>query len=119
MKILLIGGTGLVGSYLLPKLIENKFKIYALTRSNEKLPKINSLGAMGVLGDIRHPDSFIQSINKLDLIILLAMPGIKPGKRVTKKRFILADDGPVTQKDFTFCMADIMNIRRPKSIPEL
>jgi NAD dependent epimerase/dehydratase family enzyme len=253
MKILLIGGTGLVGSYLLPKLIENKFKIYALTRSNEKVPKINSLGAMGVLGDIRHPDSFIKSIDKLDLIILLAMPSIKPGKRVTKKRFkelkketndffknsmdlavkfdvpiilpsgtsystkdneiadetwaiqrigltkigadtdkmvsdaiesntpriiqliygkiygngglfrfmyemleagkfriigkgenyipnihaediaeaiikviekmpigerfILADDGPVTQKDFTFCMADIMNIKRPKSIP--
>jgi nucleoside-diphosphate-sugar epimerase len=30
-----------VGSYLLPKLIENKFKIYALTRSNEKVPKMN------------------------------------------------------------------------------
>jgi len=87
MKILLIGGTGLVGSYLLPKLLENKFNIYTLTRSEKKLPIINSLGAIGVLGDIRNPGSFIQSINELDLIILLAMPGIKPGKRVTKKRF--------------------------------
>lgn len=87
LKILLIGGTGLVGSYLLPKLVEREFTVYALTRSNEKLSKINSLRAIGILGDIRKPDSFIQSINDLDLIILLAMPSIKPGKRVTRKRF--------------------------------
>jgi len=87
MKILLIGGTGLVGSYLLPKLIEQKFAVYALTRSDKKLSKINSLSAIGIVGDIRKPDSFLQSINELDLIVLLAMPSIKPGKRVTRKRF--------------------------------
>lgn len=87
MKILLIGGTGLVGSYLLPKLIKKNFSINVLTRSSEKLPKINSLGAIGIPGDIRSPDSFINNVDKPDLIILLAMPSIKPGKRVTRKRF--------------------------------
>ncbi len=87
MRILLIGGTGLVGSYLLPELVAKKHFIYALTRSEEKISKINSLGATGVPGDILKPDTFIGSISNVDLIILLAMPGVKPGKRVTRKKF--------------------------------
>jgi nucleoside-diphosphate-sugar epimerase len=87
MKILLIGGTGLVGSYLLPDLIENKHSVYAITRSESKISKINSLGAVCVPGDILNPDSFISSISNIDLLILLAMPGVKPGQRITGKKF--------------------------------
>ncbi len=87
MRILLIGGTGLVGSYLLPDLVAEKHTVYALTRSGEKIPKINSMGAIGVQGDILRPGSFSGSISNIGLIILLAMPGVKPGKRITGKRF--------------------------------
>jgi len=41
MKILLIGGTGLVGSYLLPMLVERGDEVYALTRNPDKIEKIN------------------------------------------------------------------------------
>lgn len=87
MKILLIGGTGLVGSCLLPELIEKKHIVYALTRSESKISKINSLGAVGIPGDILNPDSFTSGISNIDLIILLAMPGVKPGRRITGKKF--------------------------------
>ena len=87
MKILLIGGTGLVGSYLLPKLIEKGYVVYALTRDEKKIDKIRKLGANGILGDIRDPLSFKDSLpEKPDVIVLLAMPGIKPGQRLTKSR---------------------------------
>lgn len=87
MKIFVIGGTGLVGSYLLPELVEKGNDVFALTRAKEKIEKINKLGAFGLLGDIRNPQTFKSDLpNKLDIIVLLAMPSVKPGQRMTKKR---------------------------------
>jgi 2-alkyl-3-oxoalkanoate reductase len=86
MKILVIGGTGLVGSYLLPQLIEKGHEAYALTRDEKKIEKIEKLGAHGILGDIRTPLGFEKVLpKKLDVIVLLAMPSVKPGHRMTKK----------------------------------
>lgn len=87
MKIFVIGGIGLVGSYLLPLLIENGNEVYALTRNAGKIERINKLGAIGILGDIRIMEEFKKYLSKrLDIIVLLAMPNIKPGHRITKKR---------------------------------
>jgi 2-alkyl-3-oxoalkanoate reductase len=87
MKIFVIGGTGLVGSYLLPDLVKKGYEVIALTRSENKIPKIKELGGKGILGDIRNPESFKDYLpEKIDMIVLLAMPSVKPGRRMTKKR---------------------------------
>jgi nucleoside-diphosphate-sugar epimerase len=87
MRVFLIGGTGLVGSYLLPKLIEKGHEVYALTRDAGKIGKIGRLGAYGILGDIRNPLLFKKLLpDKPEVIILLAMPGIRPGQRITQTR---------------------------------
>jgi 2-alkyl-3-oxoalkanoate reductase len=87
MRTFVIGGTGLVGSYLLPLLVENGHEVFALTRSESKIEKINKLGAHGIFGDIRNPQSFRDNLpTNLDVIILLAMPSVKPGHRMTSKR---------------------------------
>jgi len=87
MKIFVIGGTGLVGSYLLPGLIANGYEVFALTRSEAKIESINNLGAKAILGDIRNVQTFINNLpENPDIIVLLAMPGVKPGHRMTKKR---------------------------------
>ena len=33
------------------------------------------------------------------------------------EKFIIADDEPVSQKEFTYYMTDLMNIKRPGKIP--
>lgn len=85
MRIFVIGGTGLVGSYLLPKLVDAGHDLCVLTRSTAKIQKIEQLGAFGIVGDIRYPQEFRNKIKNIDIIVLLAMPGVKPGKRVSKK----------------------------------
>ena len=87
MKIFVIGGTGLVGSYLLPRLVEKDNKVFALTRTEDKIERIKKVGANGILGDIRNSQAFKKDLpDKLDIIVLLAMPSVKPGHRMTKKR---------------------------------
>ena len=86
MKIFIVGGTGLVGSYLIPRLVENGNEIYALTRSDKKIELIKKLGAYPILGDIRNSKEFIKDLpDKLGFIVLLAMPSVKPGHRINKK----------------------------------
>lgn len=87
MKIFVIGGTGLVGSYLLPMLVKESNDVYALTRNSDKVERINKLGAYGIIGDIRDIETFRKDLPKnLDIIVLLAMPSVKPGKKITRKR---------------------------------
>lgn len=87
MRILVIGGTGLVGSHLLPRLIAGRDEVHALTRSADKIGKIDALGARGILGDIRDPRSFEKALpDRLDVIVLLAMPSVNPGHRMTRER---------------------------------
>ncbi len=87
MKVFVIGATGLVGSYLIPKLIESKHEVWALTRSESKIERIRKLGAHNILGDIRQPQSFLKQLpSDLGIIVLLAMPSVMPGKRLTKER---------------------------------
>ena len=87
MRVFVIGGTGLVGSYLLPMLIEKGNEVYALTRDSDKIERINKLGAYGMIGDIRNVQTFRKILpNILDIIVLLAMPSVKPGIRMTRKQ---------------------------------
>ena len=86
MKVFVIGATGLAGSYLIPRLIEKHYEVFALTRSQNKTERIRQLGAKGIIGDIRDPGKFIDKLPvRLDAIALLAMPGVTPGKRLSKK----------------------------------
>ena len=87
MKVFLIGGTGLLGSYLLPILIEKGHEVYVLTRDESKIGRIGKLGAYPIMGDIRNPLMFKKFLpDKPEVIILLAMPGLRPGQRMTNSR---------------------------------
>ncbi|MEL6917621.1 MAG: NAD-dependent epimerase/dehydratase family protein [Bacteroidota bacterium] len=52
MKIFVTGGTGFVGKNIIPILIENGHRVYALTRSTQAAKKVASMGASAVMDDL-------------------------------------------------------------------
>ena len=52
MKILVTGGTGLLGGRLIPKLVEDGHQIFALTRAASSHDKLKALGASPVEADL-------------------------------------------------------------------
>lgn len=51
MKVFVTGGTGAIGQFLLPLLIENKHEVVALTRSATKATRLEDIGAAAVIAD--------------------------------------------------------------------
>jgi nucleoside-diphosphate-sugar epimerase len=68
MTILVIGGTGLVGSRLLPRLVEAGLRCRALVRSGKTVPS----GVMVVEGDIVDPASLVETVRGATAIVHLA-----------------------------------------------
>lgn len=70
MNILVIGGTGTVGSLVVQGLLSRGGNVRVLTRSPEKskaLPK----GAQGVVGDLKDPSSLPQAMQGIERVFLI------------------------------------------------
>lgn len=70
MKVLVLGGTGTVGSQVLRELLERECKVNVLTRSDDRaknLPK----SAQALIGDLLDPETVRKIFNKIDAVFLL------------------------------------------------
>ena len=84
MKVLILGGTGLLGSYLVPKLLARSHEVSVLSRNPSALTKLEDQGVNGILGDLLDPEAFISSLTPHDVLVSIAMPlefGRMSGKR--------------------------------------
>lgn len=52
MRVLVTGGTGFLGARLIPRLVENGYAVFALTRSAASHDSLRALGATPVAGDL-------------------------------------------------------------------
>src|SRR4051794_11008910 len=68
MTILVTGGTGLVGTRLLPRLVEAGIDCRALVRVGKAVPS----GVTAVVGDILDPASLAEAVKGVEAIIHLA-----------------------------------------------
>ena len=66
--VIVTGATGLVGSRLLPRLVDAGFHCRALLRRDTELPA----GVSGVRGDLADPDSLREAVEGVDAVIHLA-----------------------------------------------
>ena len=66
MKILVLGGTGLLGSFLVPKLLARSYDVSVLSRNPSALTKLEDQGVNGILGDLLEPEAFIPSLTPHD-----------------------------------------------------
>ncbi|MFC2069087.1 NAD-dependent epimerase/dehydratase family protein [Chloroflexota bacterium] len=95
MRIFVIGGTGFLGTRLVPKLIEQGHAVTVLTRNREKASNLERRGLDVVIGDLLFPESILSAIGPQDAVISVAMPEIRPG-RTSAKRFMTLRDQTTT-----------------------
>lgn len=105
MRVLVIGGTGFLGSHLVPKLIARGHDVSVMTRRESELPAIQAKGAHGIIGDLLAPQEFIDKLPAQDAVVSIAMP-LEFG-RVSSKKFKL-----VTERATTFASSALAAGRR-------
>ncbi|MHA2025926.1 MAG: NAD-dependent epimerase/dehydratase family protein [Candidatus Thorarchaeota archaeon] len=74
MKVLVLGGTGLLGSFLVPKLLARDYYVSVLSRNKTALSKLEELGVHGFHGDLLKPEDFLSSLTPHDVLVSIAMP---------------------------------------------
>ncbi|MCH8273995.1 MAG: NAD(P)H-binding protein [Armatimonadetes bacterium] len=95
MKVFVIGGTGFLGTHLLPKLLADGHDVTTLTRHKEKASGLEDLGVKVIVGDLLQPERWLSSLTPQDAVVAIAMPDIKIG-RISTKRFRAIRDRATT-----------------------
>ncbi|MDA8085572.1 MAG: NAD(P)-dependent oxidoreductase [Nitrospiraceae bacterium] len=72
MSALVTGATGFIGSHLLPKLLENGYKVRCLTRSGAARQKLSGLPVEFCIGDLSDPASLEKAVRGVDYVFHLA-----------------------------------------------
>jgi nucleoside-diphosphate-sugar epimerase len=69
VRILLLGGTGLIGSAVLSELRRRGHSVLALARSAASAQKATTLGADVIGGDIETPEAWVRGLHAVDAVI--------------------------------------------------
>jgi nucleoside-diphosphate-sugar epimerase len=69
MLVLVLGGTGLIGSAVMEELKARGHGVLALTRSNASAEKAARLGAAVMRGDIATPETWVPALPPVDAVI--------------------------------------------------
>ncbi|MFQ6013816.1 MAG: complex I NDUFA9 subunit family protein [Anaerolineae bacterium] len=77
--ILVTGGTGFVGSHLVPRLIEGGKPVRCLVRSLPRAERLRNLGAELVEGDVTNLESLPEGMTGVDTVIHLVAIAIEKG----------------------------------------
>jgi len=85
MKILQIGGTGFLGSYIVRKLIERTHDITIITRNPDNEMPFDKSKVKFIKGDILQLDK-LEISDKFDVLVYTAMVPFKPS-RISNKKF--------------------------------
>lgn len=72
MKILILGGTGSIGSAVTAELVAHHHVVLGLCRSMASAAKLQSIGAQCHMGDLRDPTSWSAALDGVDTVIQLA-----------------------------------------------
>jgi nucleoside-diphosphate-sugar epimerase len=87
MKVLVIGGSGFLGSHLLNILRREGHELSVLTRDRKTAAKLEQLGIAGIVGDLLYPmGQLTYRLPPQDVIVSVSTPQI-PTRRITENKF--------------------------------
>lgn len=86
MRVLVLGGTGFLGSRIVTRLTSHAHEVTILTRKSEAAEYFRNSGVETIVGDLMEPEAFIDSIGPQDCVVSVAMP-LEFG-RISKKKFV-------------------------------
>lgn len=86
MRVFVAGGTGAVGRFLLPLLIEDGHDVVALVRTSQKGKTVEALGAKAVIADARNSKELTQAVVQTEPEVIIHQLTSIPGA-VNFKRF--------------------------------
>jgi nucleoside-diphosphate-sugar epimerase len=111
VKVLVIGGTGFLGSHILSKLLGREDEVTVLTRSQKMANRLAALGIKSVIGDLLHPmDKLTHRIPPQDAVISVAGP-----QRVPKR--VLESDLRALQNEVTLHFSSSLEIAEKLDCP--
>ncbi|RDE14875.1 MAG: hypothetical protein C4K48_05455 [Candidatus Thorarchaeota archaeon] len=85
LRVLVLGGTGFLGSRIVTRLTSRGHEVTILTRRTEAAEYFGSKGIKTIVGDLVEPKAFIDSISPQDCVVSVAMP-LEFG-RISKSKF--------------------------------
>ncbi|MBO8144213.1 MAG: TIGR01777 family protein [Thermodesulfobacterium sp.] len=100
-KVFIMGGTGFIGSYILPLLHKESYEIYVLVRSKEKAKRLPSF-CKPVLGDSTKKGEWQTYLSKADIVINLAGQNIFSRWNESYKRLIFESRVKSTENVVSF-----------------
>lgn len=72
MKVMILGGTGSIGSAVTQELVKHGHEVLGLCRSAASAKKLKSFGAQPIFGDLRQPEGWSKVAAAQDAVIQLA-----------------------------------------------
>jgi nucleoside-diphosphate-sugar epimerase len=72
VKVLVLGGTGSIGTSVVHALMSRRHEVLGLARSDTAAERLSSQGAQPVRGDIRWPDLWVRVAESVDAVIQVA-----------------------------------------------
>lgn len=115
MKVFVAGGTGAIGKFLLPLLIQKGYEVIALVRTSEKGKKIKSLGAKFSVADALNKEKLIAAIRKTEpeviIHLLTSLAGAGNFKKVDEE-FALTNRFRTEVLDTMLTAARLVGTRR-------
>ncbi len=69
MRVLVLGGTGSIGSAVVTTLLQRGHEVIALARSDESTRRLSRMSATVLPGDVRMPEQWIAAADDADAVI--------------------------------------------------